>query len=66
MLKMLETGHIARYETAAWQYYLAVYRIERLVVGWAVIAQWLEHWRLKPVSDLGSIPSNSCLFLLPY
>ena len=23
-------------------------RIERLVAGWAVVAQWLEHWWLKP------------------
>ena len=29
---------------------LMVSRIERLVVGWAVIAQWLEQWRLKPVT----------------
>ena len=26
--------------------------------SWVVIAQWLEHRRLKPVSDLGSIPSG--------
>ena len=25
-------------------------RIERLVAGWAVIPQWLEHWRLKPAT----------------
>ena len=39
-----------RNESAAWQYYLCSIHKERLVVGLAVIAQWLEHWHLKPAT----------------